>query len=57
MNSYKAISDRIALKRQINDNLETVTEAIYIDWFVNHTPFIVDGVLPSIGSVAKLAML
>ena len=47
VNSYKAISDRIALKRQINDNLSAMAEAIYIEWFVNHTPFIVDGVLPS----------
>lgn len=33
VNNYKAITDRIALKKQINDNLEAQASAIYHSWF------------------------
>ena len=42
--SYKAITDRIALKRRINDNLFATTQAIYKSWFVDFEPF--DGICP-----------
>lgn len=42
--SYQAITDRIALKKQINDNLLATTQAIYKSWFVDFEPF--DGVCP-----------
>ena len=42
--TYRAITDRIALKKQINDNLLATTQAIYKSWFVDFEPF--DGVCP-----------
>lgn len=36
---YNAITDRIALKKQINDNLLAATQAIYKSWFVDFEPF------------------
>ena len=42
---YNAITDRIALKKQINDNLLAATQAIYKSWFVDFEPF--DGSKPS----------
>lgn len=37
--AYKAITDRIALKKQINDNLEAIALAIYKSFFVDFEPF------------------
>ena len=36
VDSYKAITDRIAIKRQINDNLAATIQAIYQEFFVNN---------------------
>lgn len=43
--AYKTITDRIALKQKINDNLLATTQAIYKSWFVDFEPF--DNVCPS----------
>ena len=45
VNSYKAITERIALKQKINDNLLDSLQAIFRSWFVDYDPF--DGVCPS----------
>ena len=37
--AYKAITDRIALKKQINDNLEATALTIYKSFFVDFEPF------------------
>lgn len=37
--SYQAITDRIALKKQINDNLEATARTIYKSYFVDFEPF------------------
>jgi len=37
--AYKAITDRIALKKQINDNLEETALTIYKSYFVDFEPF------------------
>ena len=37
--SYKAITDRIALKRRINDNLEATAMTLFKSWFVDFEPF------------------
>lgn len=37
--AYKAITDRIALKKQINDNLEATAQAWFTSWFVDYEPF------------------
>lgn len=42
VNSYKAITERIALKQQINDNLEATAQAIYKSWFIDCEPFELD---------------
>lgn len=39
VNSYKAITERIALKQKINDNLEATALAIYKSYFVDFEPF------------------
>lgn len=39
VNAYKAITDRIALKKQINDNLEATARTIYKSYFVDFEPF------------------
>ena len=36
---YNAITDRITLKKQINDNLDSTMQAIYKNYFVDFTPF------------------
>ena len=41
--AYKAITDRIALKKQINDNLEATAMAIFKSWFVDYEPFELNG--------------
>ena len=43
--AYKTITDRIALKQKINDNLLNSVQAIFRSWFVDYAPF--DGVCPS----------
>ena len=45
VNAYKIVTDRIALKQRINDNLLATTQAIYKSWFVDFEPF--DNVCPS----------
>lgn len=37
--AYQTITNRIALKRQVNDNLLAATQAIYKSWFVDFEPF------------------
>ena len=37
--AYKAITDRIALKKRINDNLEATMQAIYKNYFIDFEPF------------------
>lgn len=37
--AYKTITDRIALKKQINDNLEATARTIYKSYFVDFEPF------------------
>ena len=37
--AYKTITDRIALKQKINDNLDSTMQAIYKNYFVDFTPF------------------
>ena len=39
VNAYKAITDRIAIKKQINDNLEETALTIYKSYFVDFEPF------------------
>ena len=43
--AYKTLTDRIALKQKLNDNLLATTQAIYKSWFVDFEPF--DNVCPS----------
>ena len=43
--AYKTITDRIALKQKINDNLLDSVQAIFRSWFVDYDSF--DGVCPS----------
>ncbi len=40
--AYKAITDRIALKKRINDNLEATAMTIYKSWFIDFEPFQLD---------------
>ena len=37
VNAYKAITDRIALKKQINDNLEATSQALYQEMFIDNS--------------------
>ena len=37
--AYSTITDRIELKRKINDNLDSTMQAIYKNYFVDFTPF------------------
>ena len=39
VDGYKAITERIALKQKINDNLEAQAQALFTSWFVNFEPF------------------
>ena len=43
--AYQTITERIELKRRINDNLLNSVQAIFRSWFVDYAPF--DGVCPS----------
>lgn len=36
---YKAITNRIKLKKQINDNLEAQAQAVFTSWFIDYEPF------------------
>lgn len=36
VNSYKAITERIALKQKINDNLDATAQALYQEFFLNN---------------------
>lgn len=40
--AYKTITDRIALKKQINDNLEATAMSLYKSWFIDYEPFDLD---------------
>ena len=42
VSSYKTITDRIALKQKINDNLEATAMAIFKSWFIDYEPFELD---------------
>lgn len=42
VDGYKAITERIALKQKINDNLEATAQALYISWFIDFEPFELD---------------
>lgn len=37
--AYQIVADRIAIKRRINDNLDSTMHAIYKNYFVDFTPF------------------
>lgn len=37
--AYKTIEKRIALKRKINDNLESIAHTLFNSWFVDFEPF------------------
>lgn len=37
--SYQAITDRIALKKQINDNLDEQMKTLFKSWFIDFEPF------------------
>ena len=39
VSSYQAITERIKLKKRINDNLEAQAQAIFTSWFVKYEPF------------------
>lgn len=45
VNAYKIVTDRIALKQKINDNLLAISQAIFKSWFVDFQPF--EGECPS----------
>ena len=62
--SYRAITDRIALKRAENDNLDSTMQAIYKNYFVDFTPFKSEptcatklGEIPACWSVCKFCDL
>ena len=40
--SYRAITNRIALKRAENDNLEATAMSLYKSWFIDYEPFDLD---------------
>ena len=42
VNAYKIVTDRIALKQRINDNLEATAQALYTSWFIDFEPFELD---------------
>ena len=39
VNAYKIVTDRIALKQKINDNLDATMQAIYKSYFIDLEPF------------------
>ena len=42
VSAYKSITERIDLKKRINDNLEATAQAIYKSWFTDCEPFELD---------------
>lgn len=42
VDGYKAITERIALKQKINDNLEAAAMALFKSWFIDYEPFELD---------------
>ena len=40
--AYKTITDRIALKQKINDNLEATARALFQSWFIDYETFELD---------------
>ena len=40
--AYNTITDRIELKRKINDNLEATAMSLYKSWFIDYEPFDLD---------------
>jgi len=51
VNNYKVITDRIELKKQINNNLEATAQAIYKEMFINSEHHWADGTLSQLLSV------
>lgn len=59
--AYKTITDRIALKQRINDNLDAAMQAIYKSYFFDFVPFQTEGTketklgnIPSTWEICKL---
>ena len=50
-NSYKAITERIALKQKINDNLEAQAEAIYNEMIANNST---NGTMSTLGEISTI---
>lgn len=50
-NSYKAITERIALKKKINDNLEAQAEAIYNEMIANNST---NGTMSTLGEISTI---
>lgn len=42
VNAYRVITNRIALKQKINDNLAATAMAIFKSWFIDYEPFELD---------------
>ena len=42
VNSYKTITERIKLKKKINDNLEATAMTLFKSWFIDYEPFELD---------------
>ena len=51
VNSYKAITERIALKQKINDNLEAQAEAIYNEMMANNST---NGTMSTLGEISTI---
>ena len=51
VNSYKAITERIALKQKINDNLEAQVEAIYNEMIANNST---NGTMSTLGEISTI---
>ena len=51
VNSYKAITERIALKQNINDNLEAQAEAIYNEMIANNST---NGTMSTLGEISTI---
>ena len=64
VNNYKVVTDRIELKKQINNNLEATMQAVYKNYFVDLEPFKNEatkatklGELPASWNICKLSDL
>ncbi len=51
VNSYKAITERIALKQKINDNLDALAEAIYNEMIANNST---NGTMSTLGEISTI---